>query len=637
MKKVLKFILNLEPTPKSTTWRGTLVCLGIVFGSILTSPVYLPGFVKEHLHTVEEVKQVLAIVLVSLLLIPGALYGGLLLHSIRKTQQGSIFAMLGMTITGMSLAGVITNMSSMMADCSITPVVSIKSALEELIPLFGLTPWQVTIGTDIVLIGLMISLAKGLSALGKITGPTAIIYLILGMLGGGIAITYYPPILEVLLPWKMVSYAYTFIATHEWYVSALILVFTFLCVTGAEAMFADAAQAGVGNIRRSFFLIVLPFLIVTYTGQFAMIAYGIQTGTDIGSPWYATLALINPVAIGNVLITVLMVISASYTILTGGFGMGEVAYQRNLMPYLPALYPTKYGEQLFTPIAALVFGFWGVFLNHWYPTSAALADPYAGVITLAMISTFTVGASYLWTNLSTTIERILLVIGLILGGGLVLLYTVALIPLTIKHGSGLFIVIGFYVILMLIEGTINRVKERVKTYVPKENFLKQVNEKFINQDGRTIVIPVTTRKDNIEATYLKDPAFAGKIIFFTISKDLHNNNLGWQIEKTEEGNVTHYFLKIGAQMPENCEVYLSHLIPNVKYEKHIWKKRADSYGVAVTSLREQLVMNIIYPIHEKLLHGPEKRIFAKSSNYRVHYVRVIEQQQIEKPGNLRLE
>lgn len=629
--------MNLEPTPKALTWSGTLAGLGLVYGSILTSPVYLPGFVKEHLKTVTEVHQVLAVVLLSLLLIPGAMYGGLLLHSIRKTQQGSIFALVGSTITGMSLVGVIVNMASMMADCSITPVVSIKSALEELIPLFGLTPAQVTFGTAIVLVALMISLAKGLSALGRITGPTAIIYLLLGVLGGGIAITYHPAIVEVLVPWKMVPMAVSYLVENPWIAVAEVLVFTFLSVTGGEAMFADAAQVGVGNIRRGWFVIVLPFLFVTYMGQFAMIAHGIQSGTDIGSPWYATLELIQPFGIINVGVTVLMVIAASYTILTGGFGMGEVAYQRGLMPYLAAMYPTKYGEQMFTPVAAIIFGGFGLFLNYWYPTSAALADPYAGVITLAMISTFSVGAAYLWKTLSSKIERLLLICGMILGGGMIFLYTVALIPLTVKHGSGLFIVLGFYVALMLIERTINRVKERVKKYVPKLDFMKEVDEKHTNGDGRTLVIPVTTKNGSIEATYLKDPAVAGKIIFITIRKDLHDNSLGWNVDEVTEGNVTHYFLKVGAQMPENCEVYLAHLIPDVKYEKHIWKKRADSYAPALYSLREQIVMNLVYPIHEWLLHGPEKRIFAKGSKYRVHYVNVASEEPVEAPGNLRLE
>ncbi len=638
--KLLKFILNLEPTPKKTTWIGTLAGLGLVYGSILTSPVYLPGFVKQHLHNLNDVYSVLAIVLLSLILIPGALYGGVLLHSIRKTQQGSIFALVGLTITGMSLVGVITNMASMMADCSITPVVSIKSALEELIPLMGLTPTQVTIGTDIILIGLMISLAKGLSALGKITGPTAIMYLLLGALGGGLAITYHPAILQVLLPWKMVPLAINYLIAHPWIAVAEVLVFTFLSVTGGEAMFADAAQVGVGNIRRGWFVIVLPFLVVTYLGQFALMAHGLETGVDIGSPWYATLKLIQPVSVINVGVTVLMVIAASYTILTGGFGMGEVGYQRKLMPYLPALYPTKYGEQMFTPAAALIFGLWGLFLNHWYDTSAALADPYAGVITLAMISTFSVGAKYLWKTLKSSFERIILVLVMILGGGMILLYASALLPLTLKHGQGLMIVLTFYVILMIIEKIINTVKERVKVYMKKEEFMKIVNEKFCNKDGRTVVIPITTRNHDIEATFLKAPIHAGRFIFFTIRKDLHDHNVGWKYEEITEDNVTHYFIKTGAQMPENIEVYLAHLIPGIKYEKHIWKKKANSYGPALSSLTEQIVMNVVYPIHEWLLHGPEKKVFNSkngSDKVRIHPVTVSEQPPIEEPGNLRLE
>ena len=627
----------IPPTPKKTTWIGTLAGLGLVYGSILTSVVYLVNFIKDKIHTLQDADAVLAIVLLSLILIPGALYGGVLLHSIRKTQQGSIFALVGLSITGMSLVGVITNMASMMADCSITPVVSTKSALEELIPLMGLTPTQVTIGTDIVLIGLMISLAKGLSALGKITGPTAIIYLLLGALGGGMAITYHPAILQVLLPWKMVPLAVNYLVAHPWVAVAEVLVFTFLSVTGGEAMFADAAQVGVGNIRRGWFVIVLPFLIVSYLGQFALLCHGIETGTDIGSPWYATLKLIQPVSVINVGVTVLMVIAASYTILTGGFGMGEVGYQRKLMPYLPALYPTKYGEQMFTPAAAVIFGLWGLFLNHWYDTSSALADPYAGVITLAMMSTFSVGAKYLWDTLKSTGERIILTIVMVLGGGLVLIYGAALIPLTIKHGSGLFIVLAFYVILMLVEKIINSVKERVKVYMAKEEFMKLVNEQYCNKDGRTVVIPITTRNHEMEATFLKDPIKAGKFVFFTIRKDLHHNNLGWIYDEVKEGNVTHYFIKVGAQMPENIEVYLSHLIPNIAYEKHIWKKRANSYGPALQSLTEQIVMNVIYPIHEFLLHGPEKMVFTKGSKFKIHPVNVCSQPAVEAAGNLRLE
>jgi KUP system potassium uptake protein len=221
-------------------------------------------------------------------------------------------------LTVMGLLGA----SLIYGDGVITPAISVLSAVEGVnVVSDALKPFVMPIAVAI-LIGLFAAQRFGTEKIGRAFGPIMLLwFLVIGLLGIS-GIVRNPHVLVAVNP----VHAVAFLAKDRT-VGFMVLGGVFLCITGAEALYADMGHLGRGPIRRSWYVVVLPALLLSYAGQTALL---IEKKTISGNPFFqlAPQWAVYPLVVLATIATVI----ASQAIITGSFSMTRQAMQLGWLP-----------------------------------------------------------------------------------------------------------------------------------------------------------------------------------------------------------------------------------------------------------------------------------------------------------------
>ena len=309
-----------------------LSALGVVFGDIGTSPLYTLKTVLS-VHGSEALDRAVALgslslIFWTLIIITSIKYVSVAMR-VDNDGEGGIMALMAL------LAGRDKKRSAIIAfglfgaaliygDGAITPAISVLSALEGLSILTNsFDPYIVPLTVGILVLLFLVQ-PRGTERIGKMFGPImAVWFVAIGMLGlWGIAQN--PSVLAALNPAYGVRYLFS-----GGFTSFLVLGAVFLCVTGAEALYADMGHFGRRPIQLAWSFVVLPCLVLNYAGQTALVLNGAPIGQNI---FYALCpqSLLAPFV---VLATVATII-ASQSIITGAFSMTRQAMQLGWLPRL---------------------------------------------------------------------------------------------------------------------------------------------------------------------------------------------------------------------------------------------------------------------------------------------------------------
>jgi KUP system potassium uptake protein len=304
-----------------------LGALGVVFGDIGTSPLYTFKTVLELSHNSQDPRVVLGVaslIIWTLIVITTIKYVGFAMRMDNNGEGGilALMALLGAkhkhrpAIIAFGLFGA----ALIYGDGAITPAISVLSALEGLTIAAPSMGQYVLLLTVLILLALFAIQALGTARIGHLFGPVmATWFLVIGTLGlWGIA--QHPSVLFALSPTYAIAYL-----LHGGSAGFLVLGGVFLCVTGAEALYADMGHFGVGPIRLAW--LGLPCLIVNYLGQ-AAIALGGDSTT--GNIFYRLCpqSLLLPLIVLSTVATII----ASQSIITGAFSMTRQAIQLGWFP-----------------------------------------------------------------------------------------------------------------------------------------------------------------------------------------------------------------------------------------------------------------------------------------------------------------
>jgi KUP system potassium uptake protein len=209
-------------------------------------------------------------------------------------------------------------------DGAITPAISVLSALEGLVmtaPSFG--PYVLPLAV-VVLIGLFAIQPLGTARIGRAFGPIMALWFVVIALLGIWGIAQHPSVIRAIDPSRAIIYLTTGGAT-----GFLVLGGVFLCVTGAEALYADMGHFGARPIRFAWSALVFPSLVLNYAGQAALVLEGAPTSDNIFFR-LCPASLLMPM----VLLATVATIIASQSIITGAFSMTRQAIQLGWMPRL---------------------------------------------------------------------------------------------------------------------------------------------------------------------------------------------------------------------------------------------------------------------------------------------------------------
>ncbi|OXA88739.1 KUP/HAK/KT family potassium transporter [Flavobacterium hercynium] len=363
---------------------GLLITLGIIYGDIGTSPLYvMKAILGGHIISSDIVLGGISCVFWTLTLQTTIKYV-LITLSADNHGEGGIFALYALvkkTKIKWLIVPAIIGGSALLADGIITPPISVSSAIE------GVKNYYPKLNTIPIVIGILFILFSiqqfGTKLVGKFFAPMMLIWFtMLGTLGA-IQIVQHPEVLKAFNPY----YAYHLLQVHpEGY---FVLGLVFLCTTGAEALYSDMGHCGRKNIRISW-IFVKSTLVLNYFGQAAyLIHHEGQTLQELGklnaNPFYLIMPdWFRPVGI---VIATLAAVIASQALISGSFTLINEAMRLNFWPKVKIKYPTEVKGQLYIPSInwLLFFGCVGIVL--YFEESSQMEHAYGLAIVLCMIMT----------------------------------------------------------------------------------------------------------------------------------------------------------------------------------------------------------------------------------------------------------
>ncbi len=367
-----------------------LTALGVVFGDIGTSPIYA---FRESFHpshgiavTPENVLGVLSLIFWSLIIVISIKYLTLVVEADNR-GEGGIIALTALVSPPteqargrrwlLVLAGLF-GAALLYGDSMITPAISVLSAIEGLevaTPLFA--PYVIPI-TVAILAVLFWFQKRGTAGIGAVFGPITMVWFVTLALMGLAALVRHPGVLAALSPF----HAAAFFARNEMR-GFFVLGSVFLVVTGGEALYADMGHFGKRPIRLTWFLVVLPALLLNYFGQGAML---IENPSTIEHPFFlmAPAWALYPLVVLAAAATVI----ASQAVISGAFSLTRQAVQLGYLPRLKIEHTSiKHVGQIYLPAInwALAIACIGLVLG--FRTSSNLASAYGVAVTTDMVFT----------------------------------------------------------------------------------------------------------------------------------------------------------------------------------------------------------------------------------------------------------
>ncbi|CAB4340836.1 MAG: potassium transporter Kup [Actinobacteria bacterium] len=362
---------------------------GVVFGDIGTSPIYA---LKETFHksgtTLTDIYGVVSLVFWTLTLVVTVKYLTFVMRADNR-GEGGILALLALLPRAyhqgstskkkVILILILIGTALLFGDGVLTPAISVLSATEGLDLVHeGLGSYSVPI-TVVILFTLFAVQRKGTHNIGRVFGPIMVVWFLLIAGLGVYRFVNNPEVIVALSP----SYAVGFIASHG-FGSLMVLSSVILCVTGAEALYADMGHFGRSPIQFAWRTLVGPSLVLCYLGQAAVVVDNPDAARNpfFSLPPNATLTLI------LVLLATAATVIASQALITGVFSLARQATQLGLFPRLMVRHTSHEHEgQIYVPLVNWAVGLTSIALVITFKTSSALADAYVLAIAGTMAIT----------------------------------------------------------------------------------------------------------------------------------------------------------------------------------------------------------------------------------------------------------
>ncbi len=364
-----------------------LTALGVVFGDIGTSPLYAFRECLNPEHGIAVTQQniigILSLILWSLVLVISIKYVAIVLRADNRGEGGvlALSTLLSSASSNWRIWGPVGAVGVFGAalffgDGFITPAISVLSAMEGLAVATPRLEHFVVPGAIIILTVLFMVQRRGTGAMGRIFGPVTLVWFAtLALLGIRWIITR-PDVVFAINP----LYAVNFFLNNGW-AGFVTLASVFLAVTGGEALYADMGHFGRAPIRRGWFIIVLPALVLNYFGQGALL---LEHPSAISNPFYLMApGWLLPVII--VLATAATVI-ASQAVISGVFSITRQALNLGYLPRLRVLHSSEEEiGQVYVPTVNWLLFAGTMTLILVFQSSSALAGAYGIAISSTML------------------------------------------------------------------------------------------------------------------------------------------------------------------------------------------------------------------------------------------------------------
>jgi KUP system potassium uptake protein len=470
------------------TGAGLLIALGIIYGDIGTSPLYVFSAIINGKPISEDlILGGLSCIIWTLTLQTTVKYVILTLQADNR-GEGGIFSLYTLVRRRKKwlVAPAMIGGAALLADGMITPPISVTSAVEGLKQLPRFSNIQ-EIQIVYIVLGIMAVLffvqQFGTASIGKLFGPIMTLWFSMLAILGLIHISDDFSVLKAFSP----HYAFNLLVKYPsgfWILGAV-----FLCTTGAEALYSDLGHCGKHNIRISW-IFVKTSLIINYLGQGAWLLTNkgkvyantnliadkefmsqFPTALPLENPFYAVMP--EWFTFFGIIIATAAAIIASQALISGSFTLISEAMRLNLWPKFKIVYPTEERGQLFIPaINTLLFaGCCGIVI--YFKNSGNMEGAYGLAITLCMIATSILFANYLVLH---RIQSIWIYLYLIVFFTIELSFLFANLEKFPHGGFVTFIVGGVLFIVMYVWYKSRKIKNRYVEFVRLDHYLPLLQE-----------------------------------------------------------------------------------------------------------------------------------------------------------------
>lgn len=555
---------------------GLLIALGIIYGDIGTSPLYvLNAIISRKVISDELIIGSLSCIIWTLTLQTTIKYVVLTLQADNRGEGGvfSLFALVRRRRKWLILPAMIGG-AALLADGMITPPISVTSAIEGLkqVPAMAGINQRTIVFIVLAILSLLFFIQQfGSAFIGRFFGPLMTVWFLMLAVFGIVHISDDLHVFKAFNPY----YAIKLLTSYP--KGFYILGGVFLCTTGAEALYSDLGHCGKWNIRYSW-IFVKTCLILNYLGQGAFLLnnYNGQRITpeaiDAGfNPFYGLMP--HWFLYFGIAIATAAAIIASQALISGSFTLISEAMRLNLWPKLKIQYPTEERGQLFIPaINVLLFlGCIGMVL--YFKKASNMEAAYGLAITLCMIATSMLFANYLVLHRTRP--------------ALVYLYLVVYLSIEFSflganmekfpHGGFVTLIVGgglFFV--MYIWHRARRIKNRYVEFVRLEHYIPQIQE--LSND-RTVpkysthLVYMTSANNPKEVEH--------KIIYSILNKKPKRADIYWLVHVDTLDD------------PYTSEYIVEHIIPNdiIRVEFRLGFRVEPRINLLFRKVVEELVNN----------------------------------------------
>ena len=368
---------------------GVLIAIGIIYGDIGTSPLYVFNAIVGSKPISEKlILGALSCIFWTLTLQTTLKYVILTLTADNNGEGGmfSLFALIKRRTKYMLIPAIIGG-AALLAEGIITPPISVASAVEGL---EARIPHLPTLEIVLIILSLLFIIQQfGTTTVGKWFAPVMVLWFIMIAVLGFSQIIHFPEVFKAINP----KYAYD-ILSDSGSSGFFILGGVFLCTTGAEALYSDLGHVGRKNIRISW-IFVKTCLVLNYFGQGAWLLTNIKMGQTIGDirVFYATMP--HWFLIPGVIIATCAAVVASQAMITGSFTLISEAIRLGFWPKMRIVYTTEKKGHIFVPTINFLLWVGCMFIVYYFEKSAKMEAAYGMAINTAMPMTTLLFAAYI--------------------------------------------------------------------------------------------------------------------------------------------------------------------------------------------------------------------------------------------------
>jgi len=389
---------------KKVTLAGLVVTLGIVYGDIGTSPLYVMNAIMKGGIEINEllIYGGLSCIFWTLTLQTTFKYVIITLQA-DNHGEGGIFALFALVRRKTNLIAIITMIggSALLADGVITPAITVTSAVEGLNILYENVPVVPIVLSIFLLLFFFQQFGSGL--IGRVFGPVMFLwFVLLGTLGVS-QLVHGAGVMAAMNPY----YAIKFLTVYP--EAVILLGAVFLATTGAEALYSDLGHCGIKNIRITWVFVKVT-LLLNYFGQGAWLlnhladAKNVNVFYSIMPQWFL---------IPGVIIATAAAVIASQALISGSYTLISEAITLNVWPRIKVLYPTSVKGQVYIPFVNWLLWIACSFVVIYFAKSSNMEAAYGLSITITMIMTTLLLSVYLHKRKLNVFIRFL-VLGLFL-------------------------------------------------------------------------------------------------------------------------------------------------------------------------------------------------------------------------------